>query len=138
MEGFTPKGERMNNDLYFLRHIVDEVRFLKTYCKGLPRSKLIYDEMLRKAVQKSLENISVAAFNLSPGLKEKYNMIDWRMFAELQIRMRTKFLTVDYELLANIVKYELPRLDKAVTMIMEAEYPGYMVKKGGGIKVPEK
>ena len=62
----------MNNDLYFLRHIVDEVRFLKTYCRGLPKSKLIYDEMLRKAVQKSLENISVAAFNLSPDLKDRY------------------------------------------------------------------
>ncbi|MGA1793730.1 MAG: DUF86 domain-containing protein [Thermoplasmatota archaeon] len=127
----------MNNDLYFLRHIVDEVRFLKTYCKGLPKSKFIYDEMLRKAVQKSLENISVAAYNLSPGIKQRYNMIDWNMFAELQIRMRTRFLTIDYELLSNIVKYELPRLEKAINMMVEAEFPGYMVKKGGGIKVPE-
>ena len=127
----------MNNDLFFLRHILDEVRFLKTNCKGLPKSKLVYDELLRKAVQKSIENISVAAYNLSPEVKQKYDMIDWNMLSGLQVRMKSKFLSIDYDLLANVVKSEMPRLEKAVNLMMEREFPGYMVRKGGGIRKPQ-
>ena len=126
----------MNNDLFFLRHIIDEVRFLRTHCKGIPKEKFLYDEVLRKAVQKSLENISVASYNLSPGIKEKYSMIDWTLLSQMQIRMRTKFLSVDYDYMITMVKHEMPRLEKAAEMMMEQEFPGHMVKRKGGLKLP--
>ena len=126
----------MNNDLFFLRHIIDEVRFLKTHCKGIPKEKFLYDEVLRKAVQKSLENISVASHNLSPGLKSRYRMIDWILLSQMQIRMKTKFLSIDYDYIIVIVKHEMPRLEKAATMMIEAEFPGHMIKEKGGLKLP--
>lgn len=131
-------GSWMNDDLFFLRHLIDEVRFLKTHCKGLPRDLLLEDEVLRKAVQKSLENISVAAFNLSPQLKMKWNMIDWEKLSRMQVDMKTRFLSVDMDHILNIIKYEMPRLDKATKMIMEQQFPGQMVRERGGLKLPER
>lgn len=126
----------MENDLFFLRHIVDEVRFLKTHCKGIPKEKFLFDEVLRKAVQKSLENISAASYNLSPEIKGRYDMIDWMLLTQMQIRMRTKFLSVDYDYIIYMVKREMPRLEKAAKLMMEAEFPGQMVREKGGLKLP--
>jgi len=126
----------MNDDLFFLRHMVDEVRFLKAHCKGHPKEQLVHDEVLRKAVQKSLENISVAAFNLSPQLKMEWNMINWEKLSQMQVQMKTRFLSVDQDYIMTVIKYEMPRLEKAVKMIMEQQFPGQMVRERGGLKLP--
>jgi uncharacterized protein with HEPN domain len=126
----------MNDDLFFMRHIIDEVRFLKTHCKGLPKDLILEDEVLRKAIQKSLENISVASFNLSPELKEKWNLIDWYKLSRMQVDMKTRFLSVDRDFIINVLKYDMPRLEKAAERIMETDFPGEMVVKGGGLKLP--
>ena len=63
-------------------------------------------------------------------------MINWVGLAQVQVRMKTKFLSVDYDYIINIVKKEMPRLEKAVKVIMDNEFPGYMVREKGGLKLP--
>jgi len=50
----------VNRDEAFLRHIMDEIKFLNDQCKRLELHELIEDEVLKRACIRSLEIIGEA------------------------------------------------------------------------------
>ena len=62
----------MDRDEAFLRHILEEVRFLRERYSPLELNEVVGDEVLKRACIRSLEVIGEAVKKLSDGFKERH------------------------------------------------------------------
>ena len=85
----------------FLRHIVDECRFIEEAIKDKEYEDFISDETLKRAVVRSLEVIGEEAKSLPADLKQRYEDIPWRKIAGLRDVLIHQYFGVDY---ANVWK----------------------------------
>ena len=68
----------VKSDEVFIKHILDEIGFLKTHSRNLELEDLMKNEILKRAFPRSIEIIGEAAKNISDPLKEKYPDIEWK------------------------------------------------------------
>ena len=61
----------MKDDKAFIKHILDEIDFIIKETKDITYENLIKDEVLKRALLRSLEVIGEATKNLSEGFRNK-------------------------------------------------------------------
>jgi uncharacterized protein with HEPN domain len=112
----------LNKDEAYLRHIMDEIKFLKDKVGGLSFEELISDKVLQRASARSFEIIGEASKNVSKELKDKYTNIDWRKIAGLRDKLIHHYFGVDWDILWDVVKNRIPDLEKDIAEILEIEF----------------
>ncbi len=112
----------MNRDEAYLRHIMDEIKFLKEKVTGLSFEELISDKVLQRASTRSLEIIGEASKNISEELKGKYTHIDWRKIAGLRDKLIHHYFGVDWDILWDVVKNRIPALERDIAEILQKEF----------------
>lgn len=68
----------MHHDEFYLRSILEEIEFLKEVLDHKDYEDFISDEVLKKAVVKTFENIGEFTRNLSEDLRLKHKDVEWR------------------------------------------------------------
>lgn len=71
----------MKRNEVFIKHIRDEVNFIISRTEDLEYESLIKDEVLKRALLRSLEVIGEATKNISPDFREKFPDVEWRELA---------------------------------------------------------
>ncbi|HEX8426491.1 DUF86 domain-containing protein [Hymenobacter sp.] len=81
-----------------LLHIRDEIKFLQS-CRGkLPdMTALATDEVMSRAVVKSIEIIGEATKNLPVAWREAYPQIQWRNIARMRDKLTHHYFDTDFE-----------------------------------------
>lgn len=79
----------------YLRHILDETKYLITSSKYISESRFIHDPTLQRAYSRSLEIIGEAAKNLPKEFVEKHQDIDWKSIAGMRDRLIHHYFGVD-------------------------------------------
>lgn len=103
----------------YLRHILDEIRFILGRSEGLSEDNFVQDEVLRRAFARSLEIIGEAVKQMPEGLREENAEVDWKSFAGLRDRLIHHYFGVDYGLVWDVVKNELPELGRQIEEILK-------------------
>ncbi|RJS88853.1 DUF86 domain-containing protein [Candidatus Bathyarchaeota archaeon] len=85
----------MDRDEAFLRHILDEIRFLKERYSPLELNEVVGDEVLKSACIRSLEVIGEAVKKLSNDFKEMHGEVEWRKIAGLRDKLIHNYFGVD-------------------------------------------
>jgi len=65
----------------YLKHILDEIKFLLTSSEGVNEDKFMRDETLQRAYSRSLEIIGEATKQLPKEFTNKYPEVDWDSMA---------------------------------------------------------
>ena len=94
----------------YLRHILDEINFVLHESQTLSEDEFMRDEVLERAFARSLEVIGEAVKNIPEEFKVTHFDIDWRSFAGLRDKLIHHYFGVDYALVWDVVKNELPDL----------------------------
>ena len=99
----------------FLRHIADECRFILTATSGMTGTRFEENEVMKRAVVRSLEIIGEAGKNIPTEAKSKWPGIDWKKMAGMRDRLIHVYAGGNYAIVWDVVTNKIPELEKQIT-----------------------
>ena len=101
-----------------LLHIRDEVQFLQKCRATHSLRAIIHDEILSRAVVRSLEIIGEATKNLPSEWRAAYPQVQWRSIAGIRDRMIHHYFDIDFEIVAGVLENDLDLLGTTVVLML--------------------
>ena len=93
------------DELAYVRHMLDEARYLEGAAANLGRTAFLADPTLQRAFVRSLEIMGEAAKHISEPFRARHPSIPWRAMDGMRDRMIHDYLGEDCEIGWNVVKY---------------------------------
>lgn len=112
----------VKSDEVFIKHILDEIGFLKTHSRNLDLEDLMKNEILKRAFPRSIEIIGEAAKNISDHLKEKYPDIEWKKIVGMRDKLIHAYFGISWDIVWDVIKNKLPEIEKSFKTINEKEF----------------
>ena len=103
----------------YLKHILDEIKFLLISSGDINEGKFMYDETLQRAYSRSLEIIGEATKQLPKDFTDKYPEIDWDSMAGMRDKLIHHYFGVDYAIVWDVVKNELPKIKPQIQNLIQ-------------------
>ncbi len=105
----------------YLDDILEAVKRIEEYTKGLPLEKMKKDTLVLDGVVRNLEIIGEAAKNIPVQIKERHYEIEWKKIAGLRDILAHEYFGIDLEVVWDIVKNKLPFLKAQVNRILKGK-----------------
>lgn len=105
--------------LEHLRHIQDETEYLMRSAEGLAIDDFKENDTLKRAFVRSIEIIGEAAKRVAPGIREKYDQIEWKAVAGMRDKLIHGYFGVDYDIVWNVVSNKIPILHQEILKILQ-------------------
>ena len=106
------------SNLELLHHIKDEVDFVLVHTDGKSQEEMMEDEVLCRAVIRSLEIIGEASKKLEEDFKSDHPEIEWKKMAQTRDRVIHHYFGVDYDIIWDIIQAKLPELQDRISDIL--------------------
>ena len=109
-----------NKDIHdYLSDIIDAAAKIQEFTRGISSyDQFIENDMLSSAVIRKFEIIGEAIKKIPDDIREKYNNIPWKNIAGARDRLIHGYDDIDYEILWDTVKNDIPELKKNVKKII--------------------
>jgi len=108
----------MKDDKLYLIHILECIEKINSYTSS-GETEFLNSTLLQDAVFRNFEIIGEATKNLSLDFRERYPEIPWRKMAGLRDVLIHNYMGVDARLVWNIVKNDLPDLERNIRIILK-------------------
>lgn len=102
----------------YLRHIDDEIQYLKKVTENLSFEAFINDETLKRAVVRSLEIIGEAVKQIPEPVRQFHPDIPWRAISRMRDRLIHHYFGIDYDIVWDVIENHLNPLDEAVKSLL--------------------
>ena len=103
----------------FLRHIFEETSFILENSKELDSDALMQNEILKRAIVRSLEIIGEAAKKVDSEFRNEYSSIAWSSMAKMRDKLIHHYFGVDYDIVIDVVLNKIPELHYQIQEIMK-------------------
>ncbi len=107
--------------LEFIKHIEDECVFLLKVILGKTQQQILDDEILCKAIVRSLEIIGEASKKVDEQLKTKYPQIDWKSMAGMRDKLIHDYFGIDYDIVLDAIANDIPELHHEIKRLLSIE-----------------
>lgn len=111
-----------HESLPYLEHIIDAIKDIESFTKGLTKIRFVKNKLRQSAVIRQLEIIGEASKNIPSDFREKYVEVEWKKIAGTRDKIIHHYFGIDLDTVWDIVKKDLPDLKKKVKAILEKEY----------------
>lgn len=106
-----------------LEHILDETIFLIKVKKDLDsKEDIINDEILKRAIVRSIEIIGEATKNLPENIRQQNSQIDWKNIAKMRDNLIHRYFGIDYDTVWRVLEERIPELHETVIKILQSIY----------------
>jgi len=109
----------MKSDRAYLSHILDAIQKINSFVGGLSEEEFVGNTEKQYAVLRALEIIGEATKNLSYETKAKHPEVEWTEIAGMRDKLIHQYFGVDLALVWETVKFNLPKLEKAVFEMLD-------------------
>lgn len=107
--------------LDFLCHILEECGFILRVKSGRSRQQLLDDEVISRAIVRSLEIIGEATKKVPEEVKVKYPHVPWAEMAGMRDVLIHDYFGIDYDVVWNTISTDIPELHEALETIIRIE-----------------
>ena len=104
----------MKGDEVYLKHILDSIKKIDMFTKGLSMNDFLNSIEKQDSVTRRIEIIGEAVKNLSSKLRNCYPEIEWKKITGTRDILIHAYFSVDEKLLWEIVEKKLPILKKQI------------------------
>ncbi len=105
--------------LEYLKHILDECSFLRSVgARCTTKEELIQDEVLKRAVVRSLEIIGEATKKIPADVKANWGGVQWKSMAGMRDRLIHEYMGVNYSIVWDVVKNRIPELHDQIQAVI--------------------
>jgi uncharacterized protein with HEPN domain len=101
--------------------MLEEIDFVIGHTDGHTLETFIADEVLRRAVLRSLEILGEATKNLSEGLRAAHPEVEWSRIAGLRDVLIHQYFGVSWRIVWNIIQTKLPVLQEQLEAILREQ-----------------
>ncbi len=102
----------------FLEHILDSIKDVELFLKGVSKEKFLKNKEKQYAVIRGIEIIGEAVKNIPYEFRRKHKDIPWKEIAGMRDRLIHHYFGVNLERVWNVIKKDLPDLKESVSRIL--------------------
>ena len=106
----------------FIEDMRQAIEKITKYIGDLSFENFVKDGKTIDAVVRNLEIIGEASKNVPEWFKSKYPTILWREIMGMRNKIAHEYFGIDYEVIWEIVKKDLPELEPKIKEIMQREF----------------
>jgi len=114
-------SKQKREHLLFLKDILDSIRKIEKYTKGLSFEELKKNEMVLDAVIRNFEIIGEAAKNIPKDIKTKYPDVEWKEAAGFRDVLIHDYFGIDLEAVRDTIKNNLPSFKKHIKAVVKTK-----------------
>lgn len=112
----------MKQPIEYLKHINEECDFiLSIVTKEFDWSDFQKDEILKRAIVRSLEIIGEATKKIPADFKIKWNSIKWKNMAGMRDRLIHDYMGINYIIVWDVAKNKIPELSTQIKEVIRQE-----------------
>jgi uncharacterized protein with HEPN domain len=105
-----------------LRHIYDECEFIeRVITSEMTKDDLIDNEILKRAVTRSLEIIGEATKSIPVEVKPIWAEVPWKNIAGMRDKLIHDYIGLNYTIVWDVVKNKIPEVKVVILQIIEKE-----------------
>lgn len=106
----------------YLRHILEECEFiLSTTASMSGKDDLLNNELVKRAVVRSLGIIGEATKKIPIDLKQRWNQIPWKNIAGMRDKLVHDYFGVNYSIVWDVVRNKIPGVKEQIVHIIDFE-----------------
>lgn len=106
----------------YLRHISDECMFIISVTgPNFSKDSLLQDEILKRALVRSLEIIGEATKKIPADFKIKWSSINWKNMAGMRDRLIHDYMGINYSIVWDVVRNKIPELSEQIAEVIRNE-----------------
>ncbi len=110
----------LHSNLELIRHINDECEFILKYTSDIDFEIFYKNDVLKKAIERSLEIIGEASTKINDEFKSEHPEITWKELKATRNIIIHNYTGVDYEIVWEIVKNDMPELEFQIKQILNS------------------
>lgn len=106
----------------YLRHIYDECDFITSMIQSnMTKEALIDNEVLKRAIIRSLEIIGEATKQIPADIKQQWSEVPWRNIAGMRDKLIHDYIGVNYSIVWDVIRNKIPEIKPVIAQIIENE-----------------
>ena len=109
------------DDLVYVDDILSAIQKINRFCKSVKKPDFMMNDLLMDAVVRNLEIIGEASSKLTMSFRKKHREIEWRKIIGMRNRIIHAYDTVDFEIVWDVVREDLPALKKKLKKIVTSQ-----------------
>jgi len=112
----------LKSPINYLKRILDECNFIVSISEQISDyDKFISDNVLKRAVTRSLEIIGEATKNITIDYKLKWGDISWKEMAGMRDKLIHDYIGVNYKIVWDVAINKIPLLKTQIENVIENE-----------------
>lgn len=103
-----------------LKHILDECNFIQeTISPEISLNEFIENEVLKRAVVRSLEIVGEATKKIPADIKYQWKEIQWKNMAGMRDKLIHDYFGINYLIVWDVIKNKIPELTKQIEKVVK-------------------
>lgn len=107
------------DDLIYIQDILHETANIQNFVKGLDKASFLKNELVRRAVERSIQIIGEAARSVSQRFRDKHPEIEWRNIIAMRNFITHAYGEVDYAMVWEVAQRDVPALERKLREIVK-------------------